>query len=119
VHQCTNCPFHTRFEVLNMAKPGADYSMDNVSSLTPSDKPVGPEGAFPMGKGNTDMDGVESVEANSSLTYKSDQIFSENFGPPIEMDAVTELPNAKRIKPAYSGEGTGDVCDKPPGYDDF
>lgn len=102
-----------------MAKPGADYSMDDISSIDPSGKPVGPEGAYPTGKGSVSMDGIESVETHESLTYESDKLFEENFGPEIKLDAVTELPGYKRPKPVYSGEGTGDVCSKPPGYDDF
>ena len=102
-----------------MAKPGADYSMDDVSSVVPSGKPVGPSGAYPTGKGDVSMDDVGSVDTKESLTYESDQIFAENFGPEIKLDAVTELPGYKRPRPHYSGEGTGDVCDTPPGFDDY
>lgn len=102
-----------------MAKKDANYSMDDVSSVDCSSTPAGMEGKYPTGKGDTEMDGVISVDTAVELTHDSSGIFAENFGPPVPMDAVTELPGAKRPKPFYSGNGSGTIGPKPPGFDDF
>ena len=105
-----------------MAKQGADYSMDDVSSIVPSGKVSSIGGTFPLGRdgiaGENNIGGVESAKTHESLTYQADQLFDEDFGPKVDMDAVTHIPGGATT-PFYSGEGTGDVCDYPPGFDDY
>lgn len=71
------------------AKGNEPYNLDGILNI--EQRPRYQElSQYPLGKGNTDLDGIESVEANSSLTWYGDDAFPR--GKTISMDAVTEIP---------------------------
>jgi hypothetical protein len=110
-----------------MAKPDADYSgMTDFESVKTKRTEVDFKGGvYPTGHGgiagDNNLGGFESVEADVSVTKVADELFEESFGPRVIMDEeiVPDLPGGQVIKPFYSGEGSGHVSQKPPGFDDW
>jgi len=82
------------------AKGGDAYSLDDVSNVpgTPSQSDM----PYPMGKGDTGLDGVESVDTDAGMTYKGDEAFPT--GARVPLNAVTELPEGKGAE-TPKGEG--------------
>lgn len=80
--------------------PGKDaYDLDGVSNVestsTMSEMP------FPTRKGDTGLDGVESVATDASLTYEPDDAFPT--GPAVPLTAVTDLPMGTGAEKRYTG----------------
>ena len=97
------------------AKGNDAYDLDGVSSVdgTNSEAPL----PYPMGLGNSDMDGIESVEGDASLTYKGDSAWPSG-GKPVSMDSVTEIPGGQDYHRVADQNTWGANCvPQPPGYD--
>lgn len=97
-----------------MAKFSDKYDLDGVMNIE-SKEEMAPVSFFPTGKGNHDLDGVESVQDSASLTYKPDDAFGQ--GPRVQLDATAGLPMGEGAKSEVAG-GTGTVESWPKGWND-
>lgn len=96
-----------------MAKHDEKYNLDGVANVE-TDNSMAPISFYPTGKGNHDLDGVESVQDSASLTYKPDDAFGQ--GPAVQLDAVTGLPMGEGARSEYAG-GTGVVTKWPKAFE--
>ena len=88
------------------------YDLDGVANV--SSHQQAPLSSFPMGKGNTDLDGVESVEDSASITYKPDDAYGR--GASVQLDATTGLPMGEGARSEMVG-GTGTVTNWPKAFE--
>lgn len=97
-----------------MAFPGKEaYNLDNVSNIP--ETPKISELVYPMGKGDTSLDGVESVKCSSGMTYKPEDAWP--MGNKVPMDATTDLPFGTGAKMEFMGQD-GDVTDWPAAWEE-
>ena len=89
------------------------YNLDNVANVESGDTPA-PLSWFPENKGNSQMDGVISVDTDAKLTYKADDAFPS--GARVVLDATTDLPMGEGARATYSG-GFGHIIDWPKAFE--
>ena len=84
--------------------PDPKYDLDGVSNVPDMPTTSGLAGAYPTGKGNVDMDGIESVKTDAALTHDDDWAWPQ--GKPVDLNAVTDVEGMAKNADMVDGTGT-------------
>lgn len=90
------------------------YNLDDVANVEHHGEEWGSQ--FPMKKGDTSLDNVESVATDAKMTYRADDAFPTGGANP-GLDAITDLPMGTGAEATYAG-GTGHVKHWPKAFED-
>ena len=88
------------------------YDLDGVANVEHHGEEWGSQ--FPMRKGDTGLDGVESVTTDARMTYEADDAFPS--GTKVDLPATTDLPMGEGAKATYAG-GTGHIKHWPKAFE--
>jgi hypothetical protein len=98
---------------MGFTKDPKAYDLDGVANVEHEGQKWGSQ--FPTGKGDTQLDGVISVDTDAHMTYEADDAFPG--GKKVELTATTDLPMGEGARATYSGK-TGHIINLPKAFEE-